>query len=132
MAVHDTIGDFLTMIRNASTAGKASFTTQYSKVRLGIAAILKQEGYIADFAEGKNERGLPTIEVTLKYVDQTPAISGIERYSTPGRRLYFNSTSIPRVLGGLGMGIITTSRGIMSDRQARQQKVGGELICKVW
>jgi len=132
MAVHDTIGDFLTMIRNASTARKTTVVTQYSKVRAGVANTLKQEGYIADFAEGKNERGLPTLELKLKYVDDTPAITGIERYSKPGRRLYYNSRSIPRVLGGLGMGVFTTSRGIMSDREARQQKIGGELICKVW
>lgn len=132
MAVHDTIGDYLTMIRNASAAGKPSITVQYSKVRIGIAEILKQDGYIADFSEGKNERGLPTVELKLKYVDSTPAITGIERYSKPGRRLYFNSTSIPNVLGGLGIAILTTSRGIMDDRQARSQKVGGELICKVW
>ena len=132
MAVHDTIGDFITMIRNASTAGKPTIKAQYSKVRLGIAQILKQDGYIADFAETKNERGLPVIEVKLKYVQGTPAITGIERFSKPGRRLYYNSTSIPKVLGGLGIAVFTTSKGIMNDRQSRSQKIGGELICKVW
>lgn len=132
MAVHDTIGDFLTMIRNASLAGKPVIKTQYSKVRFGIAKILKEDGYIADFSEGKNERGLPTVELKLKYVNNTPAITGIERVSKPGRRLYSDSTSIPRVLGGLGVAILTTSKGIMDDKQARRDKVGGELICKVW
>lgn len=132
MAVHDTLGDFLTMIRNASAAGKPIVRTQYSKVRTGIANILKQEGYLADFREDKDEKGHPVIELKLKYVHNTPAITGIERYSKPGRRTYYNATTIPRVLGGLGIGILTTSRGIMNDREARRQKVGGELICKVW
>jgi small subunit ribosomal protein S8 len=132
MAVHDTIGDFLTMIRNASQAKKPGFSTQFSNLRLGIVKILKEEGYIAGFKEATDENGHKIILVSLKYVDQTPAITGIERYSKPGRRLYFKSTTIPRVLDNLGISILTTSKGILKDRDARTQKVGGELICKVW
>ncbi|MFQ3270431.1 MAG: small subunit ribosomal protein S8, partial [Lentimonas sp.] len=88
MAVHDTIGDFLTIIRNGSTGRKDVCITQHSKMRAAIAAILKQEGYIRNFTEGKDARGFKTIELTLKFVGKTPAITGIERHSKPGRRLY--------------------------------------------
>jgi small subunit ribosomal protein S8 len=132
MAVHDTIGDFLTIIRNGSTARKDVCIAQHSKMRASIAAILKQEGYIRDFAEGTDARGFKTIELTLKFVENTPAITGIERHSKPGRRLYFGSKDIPRVLGGLGVAIVTTSKGVVRARDARELGVGGELICKVW
>jgi small subunit ribosomal protein S8 len=132
MAVHDTIGDFLTCIRNASSARKERCVTQHSKMRLAIAGILKEEGYIADFREGEDERGFKTLELHLKFVGPTPAITGIERHSTPGRRLYYGSREIPRVLGGLGLAILTTSKGVMRARDAREAGVGGELVCKVW
>ena len=89
MAVHDTIGDFLTIIRNASMAKKDICTTQISKMRLSIAKILKQEGFILDYSEGENDKGFKQISLKLKYVKNTPAITGIERHSTPGRRLYY-------------------------------------------
>ena len=132
MAVHDTIGDFLTIIRNASMARKDDCTTQHSKMRAAIAAILKDEGYISDFSEGEDEKGFKTLTVSLKFVDSTPAITGIERHSTPGRRLYYGAREIPRVLGGLGVAILTTSKGVMRARDAREAGVGGELVCKVW
>jgi small subunit ribosomal protein S8 len=132
MAVHDTIGDFLTIIRNASAARKESCTTQNSKMRSAIAAILKDEGFINDFSEGEDERGFKTITLTLKFVEDTPAITAIERHSTPGRRLYFGVRDIPRVLGGLGVAILTTSKGVMRARDAREAGVGGELVAKVW
>lgn len=132
MAVHDTIGDFLTIIRNASMARKDDCTTQHSKMRAAIAAILKDEGYINGFSEGEDEKGFKTLTVSLKFVDSTPAITGIERHSTPGRRLYYGSRDIPRVLGGLGVAILTTSKGVMRARDAREAGVGGELVCKVW
>lgn len=132
MAVHDTIGDFLTIIRNASSARKSGCTTQHSKMRSAIAAILKDEGFIQDISEGQDERGFKTLTLTLKYVENTPAITGIERHSTPGRRLYYGSREIPRVLGGLGVAILTTSKGVMRARDAREAGVGGELVCKVW
>lgn len=132
MAVHDTIGDFLTVIRNGSSAQKAVCITQHSKMRVAIASILKAEGYIKDFAEGTDARGFKTIELHLKFVGKTPAITGIERHSKPGRRLYYGCTEIPRVLGGLGLAILTTSKGVMRARDAREAGVGGELLCKVW
>lgn len=132
MAVHDTIGDFLTIIRNASSARKDICITQHSKMRAAIAAILKQEGYIRDYTEGSDARGFKTLELTLKFVGNTPAITGIERHSKPGRRLYYGVTEIPRVLGGLGVAILTTSKGVVRAREARERGVGGELLCKVW
>ncbi len=132
MAVHDTIGDFLTVIRNGSQARKEVCVTSYSKMRAAIAAILKDEGYIADFKEGEDDRGIKTLELHLKFVEDTPAITGIVRHSTPGRRLYYGVREIPRVLGGLGLAILTTSKGVMRAREAREKGIGGELVCKVW
>ena len=132
MAVHDTIGDFLTIIRNASMARKDLCIAQHSKLRAAILVILKQEGYIQDFTEGEDKRGFKTLEIALKFVDNTPAIAGLERHSKPGRRLYYGVDEIPRVLGGLGVAILTTSKGVVRAREARKLRVGGELICKVW
>lgn len=128
----DTISDFLTIIRNAYRAGKPSCLGRYSKLHLSIANILKEEGYIRDVQVLTAENGLKQLEVTLKYVNDAPALTGIKRVSTPGRRLYFRSAEIPRTLGGLGISILTTSKGILRDREARQQNVGGEIICTVW
>ncbi|CAI8316582.1 MAG: 30S ribosomal protein S8 [Opitutia bacterium UBA7350] len=132
MAVHDTIGDFLTIIRNASAAQKELAVTPHSKMRLALLKILKDEGYISNFREGQNNKGFKTLEIQFKYVDSTPAITGIERHSTPGRRLYYGAREIPRVLGGLGVAIVTTSKGVMRARDARKNGIGGELVCKVW
>ncbi|MDQ8193943.1 30S ribosomal protein S8 [Coraliomargarita sp. SDUM461004] len=132
MAVHDTIGDFLTTIRNASSARKESCTTQHSKMRVAIAAILKAEGYIHDFSEGQNEKGFKTLTLKLKFAGKAAAITGIQRHSTPGRRLYYGCNEIPRVLGGMGVAILTTSKGVMRARDAREAGVGGEFVCKVW
>ena len=132
MAVHDTIGDFITGVRNAQNAGNDECTVRHSKLRVGIINILKQGGYIRGFDIVENERGQKSIVITLKYVDKEPAIIGLQRYSKPGRRLYSGYTEIPKVLGGLGMTILTTSKGIVSDREARRLKIGGEIICKVW
>ena len=132
MAVHDTIGDFLTIIRNASMARNDTCSAQVSKMRLSIAKILKQEGFIFDYSEKKDDKGFGRIYLHLKYVGTTPAITGLERHSSPGKRLYYGSKEIPRVLGGMGVAILTTSKGVMRAKEARQNGVGGELICKVW
>lgn len=132
MAVHDTIGDFLTSLRNGQRANKETCTVRFSKMRSGIAQILQDEGYISGFEIREEGPGHKFIDIQLKYVNDTPAIVGIQRYSRPGRRLYSKYSDIPRVLGGLGVAILTTSKGIMKDRDARRQKVGGEVICKVW
>src|SRR4029078_6415981 len=128
----DTIGDFLTIIRNASAVGNQTCVCPSSKLRLEIVQILKNVGYIRDFVEAKNERCFKELSISLKYVKDQPAIQGIKRVSKPGCRLYYAYTEIPRVLGGLGMSILTTSKGLMRDSDARRQKVGGELICEVW
>lgn len=131
MASHDTLGDFLTILRNGSSAELSAVTTQWSNVREGIARILKQNGYVADYTKGEKD-GLPVLEVTLKYANRVSAITGIKRVSTPGRRVYAGYTDIPRVIGGMGISILTTSKGLLSDREARQHKVGGELLAQVW
>ena len=127
----DPISDFLTVIRNAYSAGKDTCDARYSKLHLRIAEILKEEGYLRE-VEKLDEAGKQAIRLTLKYVDEVPAVTGIKRVSTPGRRLYFQSRDIPRTLGGLGVGILTTSRGVLKDKEARRQKVGGEMICAIW
>jgi len=132
MAVHDTIGDFVTIIRNGNRAGKERCSARYSKMREAIARILKEEGFISDFDVGADARGFKTLELTLKFVGDTPAIRDIQRHSTPGRRLYYGYGEIPRVLGGLGVAILTTSKGVMRARDARKNRVGGELVCEVW
>lgn len=128
----DNISDFLTIIRNAYRASQESCTARYSRIHRSIAEILKEEGYLQDVQESSDERGHKRLVLTLKYVDDTPALLGIQRVSRPGRRLYYGSGEIPRTVGGLGIGILTTSRGILRDRDARKQNVGGELICSVW
>lgn len=131
MATHDTLGDFLTIIRNGSNATLRSVSAQWSSSREGIARILKECGYIADFAKVE-KNGLPVIEITLKYNGKKAAITEINRISKPGRRIYTGYGEIPKVIGGMGISILTTSKGILSDVEARQQKVGGEVLAQVW
>ncbi len=128
----DPISDFLTQIRNASRAGKANITLPGSKLTLKIAVILKQEGFIENYK--LVEEGVKKlIRIHLKYVKgKQSAIQSLVRVSKPGLRHYVNSEEIPRVLGGLGVAILSTSKGVMTDREARAQKMGGELLCKVW
>ncbi len=95
-------------------------------------AILKAEGYVLDFTSGVDAQGHKTLVVKMKYVDGAPAITGLTRVSTPGRRLYFRYTEIPRVLNGLGIAVLSTSRGLMKDSDCRRNKAGGELLCNVW
>lgn len=128
----DPISDFLTRLRNASKAKLAETSSPHSNLRQAIASILKAEGYIADYRDSVDAAGHKTIAVALKYVDGAPAITGITRVSSPGRRLYFGYTEIPRVLNGLGISIISTSKGLMKDADCRRNKAGGELICNVW
>ena len=130
-ASNDTIGDFLTSIRNASKAEKATVVVQWSRLREGVARILTESGYLASFRKADRDEK-PVLELTLKYVSGVPAITSIERVSTPGRRVYAGYTTVPKVIGGMGVSILTTSRGVMTDAEARRQKVGGELLAKVW
>ena len=128
----DNISDFLTILRNAYLSNLDTCSARYSKMHVAIANILKEEGYLRDVKEVADANGHKCLLIELKYVDETPAITGIKRVSRPGRRLYFQSRDIPRTLGGLGVGILTTSRGVLRDRDARKHNVGGELICSVW
>ncbi len=128
----DPIADFLTRLRNASKARLDECVIPHSKLKEGLAAILKSEGYVADHANGTDEQGHKTLVVKLKYVDGAPAITGLTRVSSPGRRLYYSYTEIPRVLNGLGIAVISTSKGLMKDQDCRRNKAGGELLCNVW
>ncbi len=132
MASHDSIGDFLTIIRNASSASKDTCSASYSKVREGIANILKDEGFIDAVAITGEKVSEKKLVIKLRYVDGVSALTEIERISKPGRRLYYEYRDIPRVIGGMGISILTTSKGILKDADCRAKKAGGELICKVW
>ena len=128
----DPISDFLTRLRNASKARLDECAAPYSKVKEGLAAILKSEGYVVDYSNGSDALGHKTLVAKLKYVDSAPVITGIRRMSTPGRRLYCRYGEIPLVLNGLGISILSTSKGLMKDQDCRRNKLGGELICNVW
>jgi len=128
----DPVSDFLTRLRNASKAGLAECASPHSKLKESLAGILKAEGYVVDHSDSVDEKGHKTLVVKMKYVDNAPAITNLSRVSTPGRRLYFRYTEIPRVLNGLGISILSTSKGLLKDQDCRRQKLGGELICNVW
>src|ERR1700691_3235412 len=126
----DPISNMLTSIRNAGRASLAEVFMPHSKVKEHIAHVLKREGYVAEVVvEGKPFK---TIKIKLKYTGRKPVIEGLRRVSSPGLRRYMGGQEIPRVLGGLGVSILSTSQGIMTGGQARQKKVGGELLCEVW
>ncbi len=132
MSFTDPIADMLTRIRNANMAEKKVVQVPYSKMKDAIATILKKEGYIADFVT-ENLEGKKVLTLYLKYrADRTPVIQGLKRESKCGCRKYVDSNNIPRVLGGIGTAILTTSKGVMSGKEARQNGVGGELICTIW
>jgi small subunit ribosomal protein S8 len=133
MSFTDPIGDMLTRIRNASAARHEKVLVPASRLKLRIAEVLKEEGYIKDFVVHKDESKQGAITILLKYgPEREPAISDIKRVSKPGLRRYVATGDIPRVLNGMGVAILSTSRGLMVDREARKQKVGGELICTIW
>jgi small subunit ribosomal protein S8 len=133
MSFTDPVGDMLTRIRNASAARHEKVLIPASRLKLRIAEVLREEGYIKDFVVHKDDKQQGAITVMLKYSpDREPAISEIKRVSKPGLRRYVPTGEIPRVLNGLGIAILSTSKGVMVDREARKQKVGGELICTIW
>ncbi|MCY3636552.1 MAG: 30S ribosomal protein S8 [bacterium] len=134
MTMTDPIADMLTRIRNANTAMRDEVKMPSSKMKVALADVLKQEGYIDNFEVAEAERGPgQTLTIDMKYSDQRErVISGITRVSKPGLRVYSKSDSIPRVLGGLGVAIVSTSKGLMSDREARRRRMGGEVVCVVW
>ena len=129
----DPIADLLSRIRNASLARHDRTEMPASKLKAAVAEILKSEGFIADVRAAEGDQINKKLTIVLKYGrDRTAAIDGIRRVSRPGRRVYVRHDRIPRVFSGLGISILSTSRGLMSDREARRQKVGGELLCEVW
>jgi small subunit ribosomal protein S8 len=130
MSMSDPIADMLTRIRNAQATEKATVSVPSSKVKLAIAKVLKDEGYIDNFAVREND-GKPALEIALKYYAGKPVIEKIERVSRPGLRIYRGSDAIPQVMNGLGVAIVSTSKGVMTDRKARQTGVGGEVLCIV-
>lgn len=132
MSVNDPIGDMLTRIRNASMRGKSTVRTPASKIRRWVLDVLKSEGYIRGYEDVKTERGLDEIEISLKYFDGQSVIRELRRVSTPGRRVYSGVQEIPQVRQGLGIAIVSTPKGVMSDAQARAANVGGEVLCTVF
>ena len=130
--VTDPIADMLTRIRNAQTVKKTSVSVPASAMKRAIAEILKEEGFIADFTETSNG-SIKNIVITLKYGPRgEKVISGLKRISTPGLRVYANASDLPRVLNGLGIAIISTSKGVMTDKSARNLNIGGEVLAYVW
>lgn len=130
-ALTDPIADFLTRLRNASRAQKSQLSLPFSNIKNDIARVLKTEGYISDFAV-EGDGAAKSIRVTTKFVEQTPAISGLKRVSRPGLRRYVGAEEIPRVRGGQGIAILSTPRGVLSGREAKRQNVGGELLAYVY
>ena len=132
MNVSDPIADMLTRLRNASRARHSEVVLPASKSKREIARILKDEGFVADVREDREDSRL-VLRITLKYVDgKAPVLTGLKRISKPGLRVYAGKTEIPRVLGGLGLVIVSTSRGIMSGAQARKAQLGGEILAYIW
>ena len=137
MSIIDPIGDMLTRIRNAVLAGHTTVALPSSKIKVSIAKIMKEEGYVSGFevVDGKTA-GQKMLRIRLKYVgerrERRPVISGLERVSRPGRRVYTGKQEIPWVLSGLGVAILSTPKGVMTGQRARQLGVGGEVLCKVW
>jgi len=130
MSMQDPISDMLTRIRNGQQAGKAAVTMPSSKQKLAIAQVLKDEGYILDF-RAEQDGAKSKLSIDLKYFEGRPVIDTIQRVSRPGLRIYRSADELPKVLGGLGVAVVSTSKGVMSDRQARAIKEGGEVICAI-
>ena len=130
----DPIADMLTRVRNANTAMHDEVKMPSSKQKVALAEVLQKEGYIVGYQVAPSPKGVgEVLSITMKYSpERERTISGIKRVSTPGLRVYRKSTAVPRVLGGLGVAVLSTSKGLMSDREARKRKVGGEVLCYVW
>jgi len=132
MTMTDPLGDMLTRIRNAQMRGKSKGTTPASKIRGRVLDVLQGEGYIRGYARVDYDNGKAEFEIELKYYDGAPVIKEIQRVSTPGRRVYASVRALPTVRNGLGVSILSTSKGVMSDSQARTENVGGEVLCQVF
>ena len=132
MSLGDPIGDMLSRIRNGQMRSLNKIEIPFSSFRSKILEVLKKEGYIIDYKVIDNENKIKKIFVTLKYFDGQPVIKEIKRISKPGRRVYSKATSIPKVLNGLGLAIVSTSKGVMSDSEASKNNLGGEIICRIF
>ena len=131
MSLSDPIGDMLARIKNSQIRNQKKVQLPSSKFKIKIAEVLKSEGYIIDFNVSEDKKK-PNLEINLKYNSGNPVISVIERVSKPGRRIFSSAESLPKINNGLGIAIVSTSKGVMSDIDARKQKIGGEIICKVF
>ena len=132
MTMSDPIGDMLTRIRNGQRARHAVVAAPASKMRANVLEVLKREGYIRGFTREQVRPGIAELKIELKYVDGEPVIREISRISKPGRRIYSKVTDLPRIYNGLGIAILSTPRGVMSDNEARAANVGGEVLCRVF
>jgi small subunit ribosomal protein S8 len=132
MAMSDPLGDMLTRIRNGQRSGKSKVRAPASKLRANVLDVLKREGYIRDYRTEEVSRGLAEVEIELKYNEGAPVIQEIARVSRPGRRVYSKIKELSRVYNGLGITILSTPRGVMSDQEARAANVGGEVLCRVF
>lgn len=129
MSMQDPIADMFTRIRNGQSANKVAVSMPSSKMKIALAQLLKDEGYISDYSSTTDVK--PVLDVTLKYFETKPVIESIKRVSRPGLRIYKGNNELPKVMGGLGIAIVSTSQGLMSDRAARKAGIGGEVICFV-
>ena len=132
MAMTDPLGDMITRIRNAAMRKKNGLQTPGSSLRMNVLEVLQSEGYIRGYTVTERENGRSEIDIELKYFDGEPAIKKIERISKPGRRVYSSVATLPRVANGLGVSILSTSQGVMSDHVARERNLGGEILCQVF
>jgi small subunit ribosomal protein S8 len=132
MSMNDPLGDMLTRIRNAQMRGKSTVVSPASKLRAWVLDVLQAEGYIRGYERTTDANGLPALEISLKYFEGTPVIREIKRVSKPGRRVYMGVKEIPSVRNGLGVSIVSTPKGVMSDANARAANVGGEVLCTVF
>ncbi len=132
MAISDPIGDMLTRIRNAQAAGERQVISPASKLRKSVLEVLEREGYIRGFSWSEMRKGIAQFTIELKYDEGSPVIKEIDRVSKPGRRVYSKIADLQKVYGGLGISILSTPRGVMSDNEARAANVGGEVLCRVF
>ena len=132
MSLSDPLGDMLTRIRNGQQSGRSTVVCPSSKLRTNVLEVLKREGFIRGFSWAEIRNGLSELTIELKYYDGEPVIREIKRISTPGRRVYSKIGDLPRVYNGLGISILSTPRGVLSDAEARDQNVGGEVLCRVF
>ena len=132
MAMNDPLSDLLTRIRNGQRVGKSNVASPASKLRTGVLDVLQREGYIRGYSINEIRKGVSEINIELKYFEGEGVIKQIDRVSTPGRRVYSKIKDLPKVYNGLGIAVLSTPKGVLSDQEARDQNVGGEILCKVF